>query len=76
MDKRTTDIAEPGKIQRDSDNPIVEEYKDDLRSLPGYGARPGGADDARLRSLEARIEQIQKSIRDLSERLSALEAKR
>lgn len=61
------------KMSRESDNPIVEEFKDDLLKKPGYGIHPGRDDDARLSRLEKISLEMQEKLQDLDKRIRALE---
>jgi hypothetical protein len=76
MAKKIGDIAPSKKVPRESDNPIVEEYKDDLRSKPGYGVRPGGDDEVRLSRLEGLLGDMQEKLQDLDRRIKAIEVKK
>ena len=64
------------KSPRESDNPIVEEFKDDLLSKPGYSIRSGRDDDARLSRLEKLSLETQERLQDLEKRIRELEVKR
>jgi len=66
----------PSKIvPRESDNPILEEYKEDLSHKPGYGIRPAGYDDERLLRLEELLGKVQERLADLEKRIKKLEEK-
>jgi hypothetical protein len=76
MAKKFGDVTASKKVPRDSDNPIVEEYKDDLLSKSGYGIHPGGEDEVRLSRLEGLLEQMQEKLQDLDRRIKAIEGKK
>lgn len=61
------------KRSRESDNPIVEEFKDDLLKKPGYSIHPGRDDDTRLSRLEKISLEMQEKLQDLDKRIRALE---
>ena len=66
----------PSKIvPRESDNPIIEEYKEDLSHKPGYGFRPAGYDDERLLRLEELLGKVQERLEDLEKRIKNIEEK-
>jgi hypothetical protein len=61
---------------RESDNPIVEEYKEDLLRRPTYGSRSPLADEERLTRLEGLLAEIHERIAAMERRLEILEEKR
>ena len=66
----------PSKIvPRESDNPILEEYKEDLSHKPGYVVHPSGKDEQRLALLEETIGEMQKRLAGLEKRIKILEEK-
>ena len=66
----------PSKIvPRESDNPILEEYKEDLSHKPGYAIRPAGYDDERLLRLEELLGKVQERLADLEKRIKTIEEK-
>ncbi len=62
-------------VQRESDNPILEEYKEDLSHKPGYGIRPAGSDEERLLRLEGLLGKVQERLMDLEKRVKTIEEK-
>lgn len=64
------------KVPRESDNPIVEEYREDLLNRPGYGTHPGAGDDVRLSRLEGIIGEMQEKLQSLERRIREMEAKK
>ncbi len=65
----TTPKGEP----RESDNPIVEEYKEDMLHKPTYGARPTLDNEERLCSLEGQLAELMQRIEALERRVMALD---
>lgn len=64
----------PSKIvPRESDNPILEEYKEDPSHKPGYGIRPADNDDERLSRLEELLVKVQERLADLEKRMKTIE---
>jgi hypothetical protein len=61
---------------RESDNPIVEEYKEELLRRPTFGSRSPLADEERLSRLEGLLAEIHERIAALERRLEILEEKR
>lgn len=64
------------KVPRESDNPIVEEYRDDLLKRPGYGSHPDTGDEARLSRLEGIIGELQEKLQSLDRRVREIEEKK
>ena len=75
MAKKSEETAQPKKVARESDNPIVEEYKEDLLNKPGYTVHPAADDEVRLCRLEGQIAEVQEKLEDLEKRIRAIEAK-
>ncbi|HOV81951.1 MAG TPA: hypothetical protein PLQ01_04630 [Methanothrix sp.] len=61
---------------RESDNPIVEEFKDELLSKSSLGIRPAPDDDARLRRLEGLLAEVKQKVEELEKRVMAVEGRR
>jgi hypothetical protein len=76
MTAKNERAAAPKKSPRESDNPIVEEFKDDLLSKPGYSIHSGRDDDARLARLEKLSLETQERLQGLEKRIRELEVKR
>ncbi len=66
----------PSKVvPRESDNPILEEYKEDLSHKPGYAFHPPGKDEQRLARLEETMGEMQQRLAGLEKRIKILEEK-
>lgn len=76
MAKKSEEMSPSKKVPRDSDNPIIEEYKEDLLNKPGYGIHPAAADEARLSRLEGLLAEMQGRLQDLEKRIKAIEARK
>jgi hypothetical protein len=74
MAKKSETIT-PKAVPRESDNPIVEEYKEDMLKKPTYGARPSLDNEERLCHMEALMAEIRQKTEDLEKRIKALEAR-
>jgi hypothetical protein len=74
MAKKSEETAQPKKVARESDNPIIEEYKEDLLNKPGYAVHPAADDEARLCRLEGQIAEVQEKLDDLEKRIRAIES--
>jgi hypothetical protein len=70
------DIAQSGRVVRDSDNPVVEEFKDDLLSKPSFGIRPAPDEDARILRLEAQLAEMRDKVEELEKRILAMEGRK
>jgi len=75
MAKKSEETAQPKKVARESDNPIIEEYKEDLLNKPGYAVHPVADDEARLCRLEGQMAEGQEKLENLKKRIRAIEAK-
>jgi len=60
---------------RESDNPIVEEFKEELLRRPTFGSRSHLVDEERLTRLEGLLTEMQERIAALERRLEMLEGK-
>lgn len=76
MAKNSEEIAPSKRVPRESDNPIIEEYKEDLLNKPGYGIHPAADDEARLCRLEGFLAEMQKRLQDMEKRIKAIEARK
>ncbi len=63
------EIAQVRPTPRESDNPIVEEYKEDLLRKPTYSPRSV----SRLLNEEERITRLEKLIAELSDKMAFIE---
>jgi hypothetical protein len=82
MARQSDEVNQPKKMEpRESDNPIVEDFKEELLRRPSYGARSIGArsimtsDAERLERLEGLIVELRKKIKLLEQRIEVLEEK-
>jgi len=75
MAKKSEETITSKAVPRESDNPIVEEYKEDMLKKPTYGARPSLDDEERLCRMEALLAEICQKVEDLEKRIKALETK-
>ncbi len=65
--------AEP----RESDNPILEDFKEDLLRRSSFGTRPITTSDAdRLARLESLIAELHQKIKSMEQRIDVIEGKR
>lgn len=77
MTKKSEEINVPKAVPRESDNPIVEEYKEELLTRPGYGVHPVAAgEEARLCRMEALLAEMKDKVDNLERRLKALEGRK
>ncbi len=76
MAKKTEEMTPFRAIPRESDNPIVEEFKEDMLHKPTYGARPAMESEERLCRLEGILAEMSEKIEALEMRLKALEARK
>lgn len=75
MTDRPKGLPHPRPVPRESDNPIAEDYKEELLRRPSYGVHPIAGDDARVQRIEgllaellSRTEALERRVRDLEER--------
>ncbi|NMC09476.1 MAG: hypothetical protein GYA39_00635 [Methanothrix sp.] len=77
MTKKLEEINAPKAVPRESDNPIVEEYKEELLTRPAYGVHPvTTGEDARLCRIEGLLAEMRDKVDNLERRLKALEGRR
>jgi hypothetical protein len=78
MARQSDEVNQPKKMEpRESDNPIVEDFKEELLHRPSYGARSIMTSDAeRLERLEGLIVELHKKIKSLERRIGSLEEKK
>lgn len=75
MARKSVDINPSRAVPRESDNPIVEDYKEELLKRPSFGAAPAAAiDDARLCRMEGLLAEMSEKVEDLERRIKALES--
>jgi len=60
MAKKSEETITSKAVPRESDNPIVEEYKEDMLKKPTYSARPSLDDEERLCRMEALLARYAK----------------
>ena len=75
MAKKSEETITSKAVPRESDNPIVEEYKEDMLKKPTYRARSSLDDEERLCRMEALLAEIRQKAEDLEKRVKALEAR-
>ena len=74
MAKKSGDITTRA-VLRESDNPIVEEYKEDLLKKPTYRVYSVAADDeTRISRLEGLLAELRSKIESLEGRMERMEA--
>ncbi len=78
MARRSDEVNQPRRMEpRESDNPIVEEFKEELLRRPSVGSRSIITSDAqRLARLEGVIADLHEKIKTLEQRIKVLEGKR
>jgi hypothetical protein len=76
MAKKSEEMAPSKKVLRESDNPIIEEYKEDLLNKPSYGIHPLADDEARFCRLEGMLAEMQEKLEDLENRIKVIEAQK
>jgi hypothetical protein len=76
MAKNSEETAPSKRVPRESDNPIIEEYKESLLNKPGYGIHPAVDDEARLCRLEGLLAEMKEELQDLEKRIKAIEARK
>jgi chaperonin cofactor prefoldin len=69
MAKKSEETAQPKKVARESDNPIVEEYKEELLNKPGYAIYHAADYEARICRLERQMAEVQEKLEDLERRI-------
>ncbi len=75
MAKKPEEIAPVKAAMRESDNPIVEEYKEEMLHRPGFGAQPNLESEERLCHLEGLLAELIEKVESLESRLKALEGR-
>lgn len=75
MARKSEEINPSRAVPRESDNPIVEDYKEELLRRPSFGAVPavGIDENNRLCRLEGLMDEMSEKVEDLQRRLRALE---
>jgi len=76
MTDKSEELIPSRAILRESDNPIVEEYKEDMLRKPTYGARPTLDSEERLCRLEGLLGELHQKLEALEMRLKALEGRK
>jgi hypothetical protein len=75
MARRPEEKAPSKWIARESDNPVVEEFKDELLSKPSMGIRPSPDEEARIRRLEGLLAELKQKVEELEKRVQAMDGK-
>ncbi|VVB68889.1 Uncharacterised protein [uncultured archaeon] len=68
MAKRSEEITPTRAVPCESDNPIVEEFKEDMLHRPTYGARPARESEERLCRLEGILAELYQKVEALEGR--------
>jgi len=77
MTKNWKKSIAPKAVPRESDNPIVEEYKEELLTRPAFGVKPATTvEEARLCRMEGLLAEMRDKVDNLERRLKALEGRR
>ena len=77
MTRKSEDINPSRAVPRESDNPIIEDFKEELLKRTTYGAGPVAAiDESRLCRLEGLLAELCEKVENLERRLKALEGER
>ncbi len=78
MAKQPNESNQPRKAEpRESDNPVLEDFKEEIWRRPGVGPHSGvGSDNERLVKLEGLLDEMRKKVSTLEQRIEALEGKR
>jgi len=77
-DNREKNLGQPRPSPRESDNPIVEEYKEELLRKSTYSPRSVSqllSDEERLAHLENMLSDVKCRIDDIEKRIDDLEKK-
>lgn len=75
MARKSVEINPSRAVPRESDNPIVEDYKEELLKRPSFGTGPavGIEESNRLCRLEGLMDEMVEKVEDLERRIKALE---
>lgn len=63
-------------MQRESDNPIVEEFKEELLKRPSYGTAPTLESEERLCHLEGLLGELLQRVEALERQVEALKGRK
>ncbi len=63
-------------VQRESDNPIVEEFKEELLKRPSYGTAPTLESEERLCRLEGLLAELLDRVEALERQVESFERKK
>ncbi len=76
MVKKSEELTPSGVIPRESDNPIVEEFKEDLLKKPAYGVHSLALEnETRFCKVEDLLKNLDQKIDLLEKRIELLENK-
>ena len=75
MARRSPETTPSKGEPRESDNPIVEEYKEDMLRKPTYGARPTLDGEERLCNLESQLANLMRKVDALERSVLALQGR-
>lgn len=76
MARKQEDTAPYRLEPRESDNPILEEYKEEMLRRPTFGARSTLNNDERLYRMEGLLAELLQKIEVLERRIDALEGRK
>jgi hypothetical protein len=73
--QKDTEKPKPSAVPRESDNPIAEEFKEELLYKPALGVRSGPAviDAEKMACLEGLVLDLEQRVSALERRIGALE---
>lgn len=72
MARQPEETAPSRAVQRESDNPIIEEFKEELLKRPSYGTSPALESEERLCRLEGLLAELVGRVEALERKVEAL----
>jgi hypothetical protein len=76
MARQPEETAPFRAVQRESDNPIVEEFKEELLNRPSYGTAPALESEERLCRVEGMLADLLRRIDALERTVDALRGRK
>ncbi|HUI39563.1 MAG TPA: hypothetical protein VLY86_01390 [Methanothrix sp.] len=76
MARRPEDTAPSRAVQRESDNPIVEEFKEELQKRASYGTAPTLENEERMCRLEGLLAELIGRVEALERQVWALKGRK
>ncbi len=76
MARQPEETSPSRAVQRESDNPIVEEFKEELLKRPSYGTAPVLESEERLCSLEGLLAELLGRVEALERQVEALKGRK